>query len=265
MRPIRIAVQLHPQHGAYEGLRAAVARAEELGADLVYDWDHFFPLYGDPDGTHFECWTMLAAWAEQTSRIELGPLVTCNSYRNPHLLADMARTVDHISGGRLVFGIGSGWFERDYVEYGYGFGTKGSRGRALAAALPLIRRRWERLNPPPLRRPPVLVAGTGEQITLQIVAEHADIWHAAFPERPEQLVPKVEALERWCRELGRDAAEIERAVGVEPDDLARFLRKDVERYVDLGFTEFTLGVNGPEWRLGPEVEEWLAWRDERNA
>jgi Luciferase-like monooxygenase len=193
---------------------------------------------------------ILAAWAEQTSKIVLGLLVTCNSYRNPRLLADMARTVDRVSGGRLVFGIGSGWFERDYEEYGYEFGTKASRGRALAAALLLIKRRWECLNPPPLRRLPILVAGTGEQITLRIVAEHADIWHAAFPERPEQLVPKVEALERWCRELGRDPAEIERAVGVEPDDLRRFLEQDGERYVELGFTQFTLGVNGPAWRLG---------------
>ena len=265
MKPIRVAVQLHPQHGAYEDLRAAVARAEELGADLVYNWDHFFPLYGEPDGAHFECWTMLAAWAEQTSRIELGALVTCNSYRNPQLLADMARTVDHVSDGRLVFGIGSGWFERDYEEYGYEFGTAGSRGRALAAALPLIKRRWDRLNPPPLRRPPILVAGTGHRITLRIVAEHGDVWHAAFPERPEQLIPKIEALEQWCGEFGRDPTEIEYAVGVEPGDLDRFLREDAERYVELGFTQFTLGVNGPEWRLGAEVEDWLAWRDERKV
>ena len=264
MRPIRIAVQLHPQHGAYRELRRAVAEVEEAGADLLYTWDHFFPLYGDAGGAHFECWSLLAAWAEQTSRIELGPLVTCNSYRNPQLLADMARTVDHVSGGRLVLGIGSGWFRRDYDEYGYAFGTHGTRGRALAEALPLIERRLAALTPPPVRRLPLLVAGTGERITLRLVAEHADGWHASFPSSPDELVEKVAALERWCEAVGRDPAEIERGVGVEPDDLARFL-DDAEAYVELGFTQFTLGVNGPLWEIGEEIRAWLAWRDERNA
>jgi probable F420-dependent oxidoreductase len=263
MRKIRIAAQLHPQHGDYPQMRAAVLRAEDMGYDIAYTWDHFFPLYGMGD-QHLECWTMLAAWAEATSRIELGPLVTCNSYRNPNLLADMARTVDRISGGRVILGLGSGWKRRDYEEYGYEFGTAGSRLIALGANVPVIRRRLDVLQPPPHRRMPILIAGTGLRRTTRLVAQYADGWHAAFPDHPSELEPAVAALRGWCAEVGRDPATIEWGVGVEPDDLQRFLERDADTYVEMGFTQFTLGFNGPDWRVDAGAP-WLAWRDARNT
>ena len=260
---MRIGVQIHPQHGTYQKMRRAAREVEEIGADVLYTWDHFFPLYGTADGAHFECWSLLAAWAEITERIELGPLVSCNSYRNPNLLADMARTVDHISGGRLVFGIGSGWFERDYQEYGYEFGTAASRLRQLERNLPVIIERWSRLTPPPIRRPPILIGGVGERITLRLVARYADIWHALFPSSPEELEPKVAALDRWCRTVDRDPRDIEWSVGLEPDALEHDLEHYADAYLELGFTHITLGVNGPDYDLDP-VKDWLAWRDEQN-
>lgn len=264
-RPVRIAAQFHPQHGAWPELRRAAQASEELGYDLLYTWDHFSPLYGEPDGEHFECWSLLAAWAEATSRIELGPLVACNSYRNPHLLADIARTVDHISGGRTIMGIGAGWFERDYRRYGYEFGTRASRIRALGRAVPeIIDRLGSGLNPPPLRRMPILIAGVGRTLTLPIVARHADAWHAAFPERVAEVEPAVDALLEHCRAIGRDPQEIEWSVGVEPDDLERFVAEDAGRYLALGFTQFTLGFNGPDWNV-ERGAGFLEWRGSVNA
>lgn len=263
MRPIRIATQLHPQQGAYGALRTAAVRADELGYDLLYTWDHFFPLYGERDGPHFECWSLLAAWAEATERIELGPLVACNSYRNPNLLADIARTVDHVSGGRVVLGLGAGWFRRDYETYGYDFGTTGRRISELGRAIPVIEGRLSTLNPTPVRRMPILIAGTGPQLTLPLVARHADVWHARFPDRPSDVESAVERLRECCAAIGRDPAEIEWALGVEPTDLDRFLDEDAPIYVEMGFSQFTLGFNGPAWNVDGG-RRWLAWRDEVN-
>ncbi|MDE9366788.1 LLM class F420-dependent oxidoreductase [Luteipulveratus sp. YIM 133132] len=262
-RPLRIAVQLQPQHADYAQIRDAVRQAEDLGVDVAFNWDHFFPLSGGRDGKHFECWTMLAAWAEQTTRIEIGALVTCNSYRNPDLLADMARTVDHISEGRLILGIGSGWFEHDYTEYGYAFGTAGGRLDALGEALPRIESRLARLNPRPTRDIPVLIGGGGEKKTLRLVAQHADVWHT-FSDGDE-LRHKIEVLHRHCADIGRDPAEIEVSVnflgGPEREEQPEV---EGEQLRALGATLFTVGLTGPDYDF-TAVRRWLAWRDEVNA
>ena len=267
-RPARVAVQIAPQHAPYAALRDTAVAMEGLGVDVVLTWDHFFPLSGDPDGMHFEAWTLLSAWAEATSRVELGVLVSSMSYRNPQLLADMARTVDHISAGRLILGIGAGWFERDYVDYGYQFGTVGSRLDDLARNLPVLRERWARLNPQPLRPIPVLVGGGGERKTLRITAEHADVWHG-FGD-PATIRHKNLVLDDWCARIGRDPLAIERSAGVafmaarHPEDPSLGHAAQAQQLYDVGTRLFTVSLTTPPYDLGP-IRDVLAWRDSVNA
>lgn len=253
MPRLRIGVQLHPQHTSYQDYADTVRAVEELGVDTIWNWDHFFPLYGERDGLHFEGWTLLTAMATLTSRAEIGCLVTCNSYRNPNLLADMARTVDHISGGRLIFGIGAGWFERDYEEYGYEFGTAPSRLQALKRDLPIIKERWAKLNPAPQRNPiPILIGGGGEKVTLRLTAQHADLWNGFGP--PETFRHKNEVLNNWCNEVGRDPNGIERTVSTKIDEAAQW-----DEYVAAGATHLIVGMGAPFDLAG--IKKLVEWRE----
>jgi probable F420-dependent oxidoreductase len=228
MARFKVGVQLHPQHTSTDELRRAWRDADAMGVDSLWVWDHFYPLYGDPDGAHFEGWTLLAAMAVETRIAHFGAMVTCNSYRNPELLADMARTVDHLSGGRMILGIGAGWFQRDYDEYGYAFGTAIDRLHALRDALPRIEARLGNLNPPPIQDPlPILIGGSGEKVTLKIVAERAQLWNGFGP--PARYAHKSAVLTQWCEELGRDPGEIERTVLIEVEDVEK-----ADAYLDAG-------------------------------
>ncbi len=258
-RKIRIGVQLQPQHADYGQIRDAVMRAEEAGVDIIFNWDHFFPLKGDPDGQHFECWTMLGAWAEQTERVEIGALVTGGGYRNPDLLADMARTVDHMSGGRLILGVGSGWCEKDYDEYGYEFGTAGSRLNKFGEDMGRIKSRLATLNPAPTREIPILIGGGGEKKTLKFVAQYGTIWHT-FGDI-ETLTRKAGILAEHCANVGRDVNEIERSSEL---GAAEFDEAKGNEMADAGITLFTVGIGGPDYDY-TVLKQWLAWRDARNA
>jgi probable F420-dependent oxidoreductase len=255
--PTRIGVQIQPQHADFAQMQEAWQEAEELGADAIYTWDHFYPLYGDPDGKHFEGATSLTALAAATERVRIGALVFCNSYRNPQLLANIHSTIDHLSGGRVVLGIGAGWFERDYDEYGYEFGTAPDRLRALRRDLPLIKERLAKLNPPPAGEMPIMIGGAGEKVTLRLVAEHAHLWHT-FAD-PETYLHKAEVLAEHCARIDRDPSTIERVIGSRDPII-----NHADALVDAGVDELTIGIGGgPDGYDFGELRELLQWRDGR--
>lgn len=235
---LKVGIQIQPEGVSVAEMRTAAKAADDMGVDSIWIWDHFYPLFGDPDATHFEAWTLLATMAADPSRAQLGTLVTGNSYRNPELLADMARTLDHVSGGRMYLAVGAGWFERDYTEYGYDFGTVGSRLRQLEADLPRMKNRLAKLNPPPLGDMPIMIGGSGEKVTLRLVAQHADSWNTFGP--PENFARLSGILDDWCAKVGRNPSEIERTVAIQPDDV-----NDIERYTDVGADHVILMSGGP--------------------
>ncbi len=257
--PIRVGVQIQPQHASFEQMQQAWREAEALGVDSIYTWDHFYPLYGEPDGRHYEGVAALTALAAATERARIGALVFCNSYRNPQLLANVHTTIDQLAKGRVVLGIGAGWFERDYEEYGYEFGTAPERLRALARDLPLIRARLARLNPAAVGPMPILIGGAGEKVTLRLVAEHAQMWHA-FGDT-EVYLAKSAILAEHCARVGRDPASIERVWGAHEG-----IESHADALADAGVSEITVGVGGTldGYDLG-QLRELLQWRDRRNA
>lgn len=256
---IRIGVQIQPQHTTYSAMRDAWLRAEDTGVDTLWTWDHLLPLFGDREGSNFEGWTSLAAMAEVTSRVEIGALVTSVPYRNPNLLADMARTVDHASSGRLILALGAGGAERDFRESGYHFGTDAERLQQLAEALSMIRKRLDVRKPQPVRgKIPILIGGMGERVTLRLVAEYADIWNGMTD--PDRMAHLNGVLDDWCARQGRDPGTIERSVLlVRPEQLS-----EADRFLDAGVTHLIYSVRGPDYDLEP-IHHLLRWRETRQT
>jgi F420-dependent oxidoreductase-like protein len=227
---LRLGLQIWPSNTSWEDLQSVALLAEDLGFDVIFTWDHLAPVAGiDPYSANFEGWQVLAAWAAITKRVQIGMLVTGNTYRHPAIVAKMAATLDAISGGRAIAGMGAAWFEFEHIRYGIPFPSIGQRIGQLDEALTLMRSlfteprtefhgRYYQLTDAPFEpKPiqahlPILVGGSGEQKTLRVVARHADIWHA-FADSADEFARLLGVLRRHCEEVGRDQASITPSTG----------------------------------------------------
>ena len=264
---LKIGLDLYPMQGTWAAMRDAVLAADRAGYDSLWTWDH---LYGtdDPANTILEGWTSIAAWAAITSRPTVGLLVGANSLRNPALVAKMAVTVDHVSNGRCILGLGSGWRPREHTDHGIPFGASpGERLDWLDESAGILRRllAGERVTSPPgahyafreaSHRPlpfhgagrlPILIGGGGERRTLRTVTKYADIWHHRGS--PDHLARKAEVLERHCAEAGRDVGQIERAFG--PAIIVRDDPAEARRVLEAAYAH-----NGARYDGDPD-EAWL--------
>ena len=230
MGELKFGINLWSQASDWPAFLQAGIRAEELGYDHVWTWDHVLAIFGDPQQPIFEGYTALAALAQATKRVRLGLFVGANTFRNPGLAVKAITTIDHISGGRAVMGLGGAWFEGEHRAFGIDFGSGfGQRLDWLAEAVPIARTLLDggevtsppggryafdhlSIEPLPIQQHlPIMIGGAGEQKTLRIVARHADLWNVFGT--PETVARKNEILRLHCAELGRDEAEIERTLG----------------------------------------------------
>ena len=214
---------------AYETMTRVAQEAEALGFGSIWLFDHFHTVPTPTQEVTFECWTSTAALARDTQRVHIGQMVTCNSYRNPALLAKMASTVDTLSHGRLDFGIGAGWYEHEYLAYGYDYPDAPERLRHLREAVQVILAMWTQdeavfegkyyyvrgaINQPKgVQKPhiPLLIGGGGEQVTLKLVAQYGDACNLGHLD-VEGLEHKFSILKMHCDEVGRDYNSIRRTV-----------------------------------------------------
>ena len=224
-RKIRFGLQTAPQNTTWQELRATWKLIDSLGYDTAWTFDHFFPILSDPSGPCFEGWLALTALAAETSRVQAGVLVSGNTYRHPAVLAKMAATLDHITGGRLIMGIGAAWFEMEHTAYGIPFQTTAERIHRLDEAAEIIKRLWTEkqvtfegryyqlkdayCEPKPLQqpRPRIMIGGSGEKLMLRVIAKRADIWNTFGS--PELFRHKIEVLREHCAAVDRNFDGIE--------------------------------------------------------
>jgi alkanesulfonate monooxygenase SsuD/methylene tetrahydromethanopterin reductase-like flavin-dependent oxidoreductase (luciferase family) len=230
---VRLGVLLWSQATDWPSFEAGARRVDELGYDSLWTWDHLYAIFGDLYQPIFEGWTLLAAWGMATQRVRLGLLVGANTFRNPGVVAKMATTLDHVSRGRAILGLGGAWFEHEHRAHGLDFGSgHGERLGWLHEAVTAIRVILDggaATSPPDgryrfdglrqLPRPvqphlPIMIGGSGEKKTLRTVAMYADMWNAMGS--TEFLRRKVEVLREHCAAVGRDMSEIELTVGCKP-------------------------------------------------
>ena len=233
MGDVRLGVLLWSQATDWPSFERAAVRIDELGYESLWTWDHLYAIFGDPLQPIFEGYTTLAAWAKVTSNARIGLLVGANTFRNPGLVAKTVSTIDHISGGRAILGIGGAWMEPEHTAHGIDFGSGvGERltwmDEAVAAMRALLdgktvtspaggRYRFDDLvvQPPPLQEHlPIMIGGSGEKKTLRTVAKYADQWNAMGT--VEKLRRKVDVLREHCEAVGRDPAEITFTAGCKP-------------------------------------------------
>jgi F420-dependent oxidoreductase-like protein len=263
---VRFGVQTPPQHVTYTQIAAAWTLAEELGFDSAFTFDHFMPIFSDPNGACFEGWSLLAALAARTTRIKVGVLVTGNMYRYPIVVAKMAATVDHVSNGRLILGMGAGWFEAESTAYGLPFSTVGGRARRLAESLEVMKLLFTQprssfsgkyyqlvdapFEPKTVQRPhpPILIGGVGPKLLQPIVARYADIWNFFADPDVSKTKALCEQFDATCRALGRDPAQIEKSAGVRAtmlDGSTKEVRARFQALVDIGVRHFILSLPQP--------------------
>jgi probable F420-dependent oxidoreductase len=255
----------------WQAVRAYARHAEEVGFDSIWGFDHLYSgRDGVPPGDIHEAWTMLSAIAAVTSRVELGQLVTCTSFRSPGLLGKMSVTVDEISGGRLTLGLGAGWYDDEYRAFGFPIDHRGTRfDEYMAVLAPLLRgeevtftgryHRAEgaRLLPPPSRRLPLLIAGKGPRL-LEMVARNADAWNTAWYSEPnDTLHTRLSDLRRALEAAGREPSSMRVTVGVYPEGLddADSLARALESFKGLGIDDLIVSQD----RKDPTALD-LLWR-----